>query len=323
MAGFGTDNTATSGLRHLSTQTEALVAAVDDINGTGGFGTGCQQANVADHGGQPEPGRFCQVSVPRWLSTDIWPGSPSKHPGLQPGTFRLRTVVRSGRTQAPRRPTSHFGLRTARDAKSRPGPRAAVADANVSGPAVAGDRPRSHRHGCQFEDVDREAALALSEEGMGLDQIAGLVEAPGLDDRVAVEVGRARRSSRRRHTLARVPNGAPASTIADPTCPIHSSHSRICSADCSGVNSSIGVAGPRYRYKNLLIPAPIVWRPAARMPPEGALRAPHCPDVQHSPKSTPGGHHFLPLLVSWSPWLRRAVGVPVSPRSRLRSEASR
>lgn len=57
MAGFGTDNTATSGLRHLSTQTEALVAAVDDINGTGGFGTGCQQANVADHGGQAEPGR--------------------------------------------------------------------------------------------------------------------------------------------------------------------------------------------------------------------------------------------------------------------------
>ena len=86
MAGFGTDNTATSGLRHLSIQTEALVAAVDDINGTGGFGTGCQQANVADHGGQPEPGRFCQVSVPGWLSTDIWPDSPSKHPGLQPGT---------------------------------------------------------------------------------------------------------------------------------------------------------------------------------------------------------------------------------------------
>ena len=61
MALFGSDNTATSGQQHLSTQTAALVATADDINGTNGFATtvtvrsilydnGCASVTVRQNG---------------------------------------------------------------------------------------------------------------------------------------------------------------------------------------------------------------------------------------------------------------------------------
>ena len=65
------------------------------------------------------------------------------------------------------------GIRMRAGPARRPQRRTPVLRASSSG----ADRPRSHRHGRQFEDVDGEATLALGEEGMGLDQVAGLVEA--------------------------------------------------------------------------------------------------------------------------------------------------
>src|SRR2546429_3026736 len=67
-------------------------------------------------------------------------------------------------------------------------------------------------------------------------------------------------------TALRAANGAPPSTSAEPTAPIHSPQVRNCSADCSGVKSCIGVAGPRYRYRNLLTDRSSRKRRAQRAP---------------------------------------------------------
>src|SRR5436190_23616163 len=57
---------------------------------------------------------------------------------------------------------------------------------------------------------------------------------------------------------ARAPSGAPGSTRAGPSRLIHAPQAFICSADCSGVNSVIGWAGPWYRNRYLLIGSPRV-----------------------------------------------------------------
>ena len=99
MAIFGTDNTATSGTRHLSTQTAALVATADDINGTTGFGSRVSKPTLRITVTNPNQDVFIGVG-PKAAVNQYLAGVGIENIrdfSLEP--FRLRTEVRSGSTQ--------------------------------------------------------------------------------------------------------------------------------------------------------------------------------------------------------------------------------
>ena len=99
MALFGTDNTATSGPRHLSTQTAALVATVDDISGTNGFASSVSKPTLQITVANPNQDVFVGVG-PKDAVNQYLAGVAIENIrdfSLEP--FRLSTVVRTGSTQ--------------------------------------------------------------------------------------------------------------------------------------------------------------------------------------------------------------------------------
>jgi hypothetical protein len=105
MALFGSDNTATSGQQHLSTQTAALVATADDINGTNGFATTVNEARLQVTVTNPAREVFVGVGPKAAVEQYLAGVAIENVRDFSLDPFRLRTVVRSGNTQ-PAAPTN-------------------------------------------------------------------------------------------------------------------------------------------------------------------------------------------------------------------------
>ena len=241
----------------------AALTTYDDLVGRAKRRTDAADAAVVLTHGEPHPGNTMRTAdgwrLIDWDTArvapperDLWsmdPGDGSVHDGVR-RRHRTRAAARQCWSSTGRRwdlsdvavDVAQVPATAPRGRRGRQGVRDPARVRSVRSPTRDGQAPGI---GSSSNTSTWNRPLPSARKGCLSACAAAALERVGLDDRVAVLVARAFPWCRRRRRRCSAPIGWPGSTRAGPTRSIQAPQAASCSAPCSGVKSSIGVAGPR------------------------------------------------------------------------------